>query len=749
MDRQKRPLGMVRALLSALILGLALPVQAEIEEVVVVARKTEESISDTPVAVTVMDAEFFEETGINTINDMVRFVPGLDLTPQNTSRATGPKIRGISTFSFSDGLESSVATVIDGVVMGREAQGFFDLYGIEAVEVLKGPQGTVFGKNASAGVINVRTQAPEFEHGGRADITYGKFDEILIRGTATGPLVADTLAYRLSGSFNEHDGKTNNALAGQDDINDKDTWSVRGKLLFTPNDSFEATLIADYVTEENRCCLPTYLLVGPPTAPIAFASNSPVLQLQDALDQLGIEAGDDNRTLAVDDTEILQESDAYGFSLQMDYDLGWATVTSITAWRDWEIDEFNEADGLSISDVNDRNGTVSDSEQFSQELRLSGQITDNIDFVAGGYYFDQDLNAQGLVSVELAPFFNAAYLSPRTVKDESIAAFGEFTIHATEKLSLVLGARYTHEEKEATFERITVPIAPGLCCLLNPFGGADFSGEQKVSDDDVSGRAILRYHWNDNVMTYATWSQGYKGAGINVAVGANEALIAEPGGLEVLDPEIPTLYELGAKLRVLEDTLVVNLAGYLQEVEDLQAIARDEAGIVRNRSIGEVTSKGFELDVIWAPLDGFVVTAGVSYTDAEVTQDPNPDLDGGPWTDVPEWLYSLTADYEWALGDDGYRAFIRGELTGQTEKNSSLGAVDPSVDIDGYALVNLRLGIMSPGDRYRVTFMVENLFDVDYQHFVFGSSYSFFDGTTRSQYLGDPFTYAVQVAVNF
>jgi len=273
----------VRAALISLIFAVALPAHAVIEEIVVTARKTEESLSDTPVAVSVLDSEFFADTGINTIADLVRFVPGLDLTPINTTRASGPKVRGISTFSFSDGFESSVATVIDGVVMGREAQGFFDLYGIESVEILKGPQGTLFGKNASAGVINVRTLAPEFETGGGFDLMYGSYNEVLARGTVTGGIVPDKLAYRLSGTLNQHDGKLDNVLPGEDDINDKDTWSLRGKLLFTPSDVFSATLIADYVTEDNRCCLPTYRVIGPPTAAVLFAQNSPVLQLADAL----------------------------------------------------------------------------------------------------------------------------------------------------------------------------------------------------------------------------------------------------------------------------------------------------------------------------------------------------------------------------------------------------------------------------------------------------------------------------------
>lgn len=732
--------------------ALSLPLQAEIEEVVVTARKTQESLTDTPVAVSVLDGEFFDATGINTITELVRFVPGFDLTPTNTSRASGPKMRGISTFSFSDGFESSVATVIDGVVMGREAQGFFDLYGIESVEVLKGPQGTLFGKNASAGVINVRTLAPEFEYSSAIDFTYGSFDEMLIRGTTTGALIEDKVAYRLSGSFNQHDGKLDNAIPGEDDINDKDTWSLRGKLLFTPSDVFEATVIADYVTEENRCCLPTYRVVGPPAFALGFALNSPVLQLADALNSLGIDAGEDNREVAVFDTGINQESEAYGLSVQLDYDAAWGTLTSITAYRDWEIDEFNEADGLSISDINNRNGTISDSTQFTQEFRLAGQINDNIDFVTGLFYFNQELDAFGRVFVEIPlpipPFFNSLNAADRTVDTESTALFGEFTYNINERLSFIFGARYTREEIDATYSRIASPILPG------PFGsvfGPDLIGSQSVDDNDVSGRVIARYFWTEDAMTYATWSRGYKGPGIDVAETANAAFVAEPGGLPVLDPEIPTLWEVGAKFRLLDNTLVLNTAAFHQTVEDLQAIATDDTGIGRNLSIDEVLSTGFEADLVWVPgsIDGLTLTASLGYLDTTIEQfDERPDLEDQRFRDVARWTFSTSIDYRWPIGNGGYNGFVRGEWYTQSDKNTDLDD-DPANDVDGYDLVNLRLGISSPEDRYRITLMAENLLDEDYPFFVGGSSYTVLDGATRAQFLGDPATYALQFAINF
>ena len=741
----------VRSACCALIWCVALPLHADIEEIVVTARKTEEPISETPVAVSVLESQFFEDGAINTIEEVVRFVPGLELTPINTTRATGPKMRGISTFSFSDGFESSVATVVDGVVMGREAQGFFDLYGIEAVEILKGPQGTLFGKNASAGVINVRTLAPDFETGGGLDVMYGSYDEILTRGTITGPLLEDRLAYRLSGSVNQHDGKIENVLPGEDDINDKDTWSLRGKLLFTPTDRVSATFIADYVEEDNRCCLPTYRVIGPPTPAVLFALNSPVLQLSDALSALGIEGGEDNREVAVLDSRILQESEAYGASLQVDIASDWGDWTSITAWREWEIDEFNEADGLSNSDLNNRNGTRSDSSQFSQELRLSGQLGDDVDFVAGLFYFHQELDAFGRVDIEFAlpfpPFFNVSTAVDRSVENESAALFGEFTFHLTDAFSLIVGGRYTREDVEADYSRIASPLLP-----LFPFAsnfGPDLSGEQQVDDTDLSGRVIARYFWNEDVMTYLTWSRGYKGPGIDVAESANAGFLAEPGGLPVLDPEVPTLYELGAKFRLADDQLVLNTAAFHQSVEDLQAIATDQFGVGRNLSIDEILSTGVETDLVWAPGEsGITVTASLSYLDTNIEAfSDRPDLEDNRFRDVPRWTYSLAGDYVFAF-NDRWNGHFRAEMFGQTDKNTNLDE-DPTADVDGYEVVNLRLSAVSANERYRVSLLANNVLDEDYPHFVFGSSYAALDGTTRAQFLGDPATYAIQFGVNF
>lgn len=728
--------------------------EARMNTVIVNARKTDETLFETPVAVSVVSAEFLEETGFNTVEDIVRFVPGFDLTPLNTTRATGSKIRGISTFSFSDGFESSVATVVDGVVLGREAQGFFDFFDVEAIEIIKGPQGTLFGKNASAGVVNIRTKDPEFDFGGGFDLSYGSFNEIKARGTITGPIAEDVLAYRLSGTYNKRDGVLNNTLPGEDDINDKDTYSLRGKLLFQPNEQFSATLIADFVKEENRCCLPTYNVAGDPTAAVLFALNPGVLQLQDALAQAGITAGPGNRDIAVFDENILQESEASGIAAKLEYEVNDnLTLTSITSWRDWEIDEFNEADGISLSNVNDRNGTESNSTQFSQEFRLNGSIGEKVDYVGGLYYFDQDLDAFGQVDIQLAlpfpPFFNVRTDSDRNVKTESFALFGEATFDVTDRFSLILGGRFTDETIEATYERIATPIIPTL--PFGPFFGPDYAGAQEVNEDNFSGRIIGRYFWTENLMTYLSYSKGYKGPGIDVAVSASIANVAEPGGLPVLEPEIPTLIEAGFKSTLLDNTLLANIVLFHQDVENLQAITTNAVGVTLNEGFEKVNSIGVEADVIYTPqsIDGLTLTGGFTFNEVDIAEfTANPTLEDRRFRDAPRFFYSLTGDYRREITDSGFEGFVRAEWAWQSAKNSNSNPT-PSTQIDSYGLLNLRAGINSPDDRYGITFAVENATDEDYQHFLFGSSYNALDGMTRSQFLGDPVTYSITLRASF
>ena len=723
-------------------------------DIIVSARKTKETLQDTPLAVSVVTGDFLEKTGFTQVSEVVRFVPGVALSPLNTTRASGSKIRGLSTFSFSDGFESSVSTVVDGVVLGREAQGFTDFMDIRSVEIIKGPQGTLFGKNASAGVINIRTYDPEFNFGGSADATYGSFNETKLRGTVTGPLAGDKVAFRLTGTYNRRDGVLENAIPGQRDLNDRDGYALRGKLLFKVNDDFKIVLTGDLGHSSNRCCQSTYRFAGPPQFALAFATNPGVLQLRTALAALGIVPGPANRKVGVLDARILEKKSSGGLALNMDYEFGDSSISSITAWRKWSIDEFNEADGVSNSNVNSRNGTKVNTEQFTQELRLNTKLGSHVDLVAGLFFFHQDLEAFGRVDIELAlpfpgSFFNVRTLANRSVTTNSYAAYGEATVHLGDKASLIVGGRYTHDSLRATYVRTSTAFDPSK--PFTPFFGPNVTGIQPFQNDNLSGRVIGRYFWTDDVMTYVSWSRGYKGPGIDVAESVNVAAVFQPGGLPVLKPEIPTLWEAGLRTQLFDKALTLNVTIYDQTLENLQTITPSAIGAALNVGIDKIKSKGVELEMVLRPaaLPGLTITGGYTLNDIKIAKfAANPALEGLRFRDNAHDFYSIIGDYRTKFGGSGFEGFVRAEWTWQGAKNTDL-AGRAIYNVDSYGLLNLRLGFNAPDDRFGITFSVENVTDTVYAHYILGSSYTALDNVTTTQYIGDPRTWKVTVRTKF
>ena len=728
--------------------------EAAPNDIIVTARKTKETLQDTPVAVSVVTGEFLNRTGFTQVSEVVRFVPGIALSPLNTTRASGSKIRGLSTFSFSDGFESSVATVVDGVVLGRESQGFADFLDIKSIEVIKGPQGTLFGKNASAGVINIQTNDPAYTFGGSAEATYGSFNESKLRGTVTGPLVDDKLAFRLTGTYNHRDGVLDNAIAGQKDLNDRNSYALRGKLLFQPTPDLKFVLSGDVGHSRNRCCMSTYRFAGAPSFALAFATNPGVLQLQTALAALGIVPGPGNRKVGVLDSRILERQNSGGVALNIDYNFGDSSLSSISSWRKWSIDEFNEADGVSNSNVNSRNGTAVNTEQFTQELRFNTKIGNVVDLVAGLFYFHQDLEAHGRVDIELALPFPGSYFNVRTLADRSVgtnsyAAYGEATFHLNDKASLIVGGRYTHDSLFATYKRVST--AYDSTKPFTPFFGADITGIQPFKNDNLSGRVIGRYFWTDDVMTYVSWSRGYKGPGIDVAESVNAAAIYQPGGLPVLKPEIPTLWEAGIRTAFFDKALTTNVTFYDQELRNLQTITPSAIGAALNVGIDKVKSKGIEVEMILRPaaLPGFTLTGAYTLNDVKIAKfAATPALEGKRFRDNAHDFYSVIGDYRTKLGGSGYEGFLRAEWSWQSAKNTDLNG-GSDFNVDSYGLLNLRVGVNAPDDRYGVTFAVENVTDKVYAIYVLGSSFRALDNTTTTQYIGDPRTWKVTAHVKF
>ncbi len=357
---------------------------AQDDEIIVSATKREQTLQEVPIAVSVVDAEVIEDSQIIDLIDLQTVVPSLRVTQLQNSSQTNFVIRGFGNGANNPGIESAVGVFVDGVFRSRSASAILDLPTLERVEVLRGPQSTLFGKNVSVGAISITTKKPEFEYGGTVEATYGNLDTVRFRGSLTGP-ITDTLAFRVSGSINQRDGQYTNIVTGEDNINERDRWGVRGQLLWEPTDTLSFRAIGEYNRIDEVCCGAIQIINAGPTqligAPAPFGLGDIITPVQDL----------DARQVALD-TLPENELIGRGGSLQGDWDLGWAQVTSITAYR--EQTDFNN------TDVDFSGGDIAIqpqdqlSQTFTQELRIAGYTETgigNFNWIAGGFYFDESL----------------------------------------------------------------------------------------------------------------------------------------------------------------------------------------------------------------------------------------------------------------------------------------------------------------------------------------------------------------------
>ncbi|MBJ6984049.1 TonB-dependent receptor [Luteimonas sp. MC1750] len=462
--------------------------------ITVTAQKREEALQDVPIVVNVLDAQLLQDTGVRDIKDMQVLVPGLTVTSTQSAAQTTARIRGIGTVGDNAGLESSVGVVIDGVYRSRNSVGFGDLGEVERIEVLKGPQGTVFGKNTSAGVINVVTRRPSYSQSAEAEITAGNYGLIGVSGGYNDAL-GDRAAFRVFAAKRDRDGvdevRTGGGPRKATDDGDQNYHTVRGQLLLEPTDTLDINFSADYSSREENCCVTVTTQRGPTAAII------------NALTPGGegiIPTADPERRLAYSNRSTEQDLKDKGVSMQVDWDSSWfgnATLTSITAFRDWQAInglDFDYSGADILYRAPDADESLTRFETFSQELRLTGS-TDRLDWMVGFFYSDEDLDRNdsyrfgaayepylstlvgtqvlGAVAAQLAPlgltvnqanpatflsqvsgrpfgtnYQGLAALDRHDQNARTTAIFTNNTFHATDALDITLGLRYTHEKKE-------------------------------------------------------------------------------------------------------------------------------------------------------------------------------------------------------------------------------------------------------------------------------------------------------------
>ena len=676
---------------------------ANLAEIVVTAEKRSERLQDVPIAVTVVSGQQLADQHIYSIADLARTTPALEMVQAFGGPGGGGQIRGIGTNSFSPTAEGAVGIVVDGVPQGNV--NITNLFDLQQVEVLKGPQGTLFGLTSSAGVINMTTAAPDpskfmvsahvdYSDDGRFGSEFGEETE---RVVLNAPL-SNTAAVRLAVSDDRIKGVQVNNFTGTPNVATE--WGGRVRFLFQPTDEFEVNIIADYDRRGQNYSDPQF----------NYVSANPVLTAQ--LAACGITPSYSNQARCwsnANDTNYRN----YGASAQFDYHLSFATLTSITGYRK-QITAPSDFDAIGLSsDIPQifNKGQTASGRQFSQELRIASSGKQTIDYVAGAFYSDYSAETAfvpgGGFNVGIFPFpgvfipFVQTATSTATT-NRSEAAFGQLTYHVTDQIGLIAGLRYTHQELSAFTSANLIPPA------LSP---AQFGSLDK---DNVSGRLGIQYRIDADLTSYFTVVRGYKGPQVTPA--------AEGTPQTVIGAEIPTAFELGIKGTLLDRRLGWDSDIFYSRVHDYQgqSCSLNPVGalVCVGQSVDQVTTKGFEANAYGQVAPGLSITAGYIYDIAKYPSgytgyDPN-NLVGGTTNlsnqqivGVPKNKLSLSALYDFPLS-----ASIHGFVNADTVYRSAtrLGpTADPRFVFPANWNTGLRIGVKSPGDTWSAALFARNL----------------------------------------
>lgn len=680
------------------------PQELVIDEIVVTAQIREENFQDIPVTGTIFGAATLENNRLFEIDDIARFTPGFASSYFNNS-SPSYSVRGAMNTFTQAGASKPVGIFIDDVFIPRYSAAAFELFDVRQVSVLRGPQGTLFGRNVTAGAIQVYTSEPSLDDAQfKVQAGLGDYDLREVSAFASGPL-SDRVAGKLSVSQKTRDGYSVDRFNGLD-VEDLDSFNVRAALLFAPNDDLDIRLLADYAKDENG------------GKGYTFVSSN------DGLNTTGDDGDIRTTELRVPQT---YDRDISGVSAHIDWSLGSGTVQSITAYRQSDSHDYYSlgAADVTLPSVSTQflKDDVDEPSSLSQELRFVSREYDRFDFVAGVYYYDEDTDRY-LGDVLLGANGNAQFVNRDffvTAKTQSIAAYLSATFHINDKFDIGIGGRYTSEDKDVTVDFVDNNNAANSF-VTNP--SSDFS--------EFTPRITLSYFPNDNVTLFASRTEGFTAGGFNTETNSIAAI--ELG----FKPETITAYEIGAKTSWQDGRLIANVTLFDQEYKDKQEGYLLPGSFFSIFNAAKATMTGAELELSWLATETLSVSATYSKLDAEYDEFVIPggdDFSGNKLQTAPEGSFSLAIDYENAVANGSVLAGV--SYTWQDEYFTGASNV-PEFLIDSYGLVNARIGYAWSDERWRVMLWGRNLSDEDFVR-IRGTSGAI------AEYYGPPRTYGLSL----
>jgi len=695
-----------------------------LEEIVVTAQKRTQNLQDVPIAITAFNQTMIERVGGNTLADMENFAPSLNFG-RGSRRTRGEiNIRGVGSFSRNPGFDARASVYIDGVFLGRSGSFDADLQGIESVEILRGPQGTLFGINTISGAISINTRKPTEETEVSLGAEVGNYNLTQFQGYFSGAL-ADNLFGSLAMTKMDQDGFIDNILLNQD-LNGVDRFTTRAKLRYLPSDDLEVNFSFDYLDESARG-----------TNGEGIISDSGV----------GAVFGGKSYTSApkprqvAHDAEEQEDREFWGTSLTFDYDLGNDYIlTAITAYRELEWYNLNEEDytpvNVGLTNFDEQ------SEQFTQELRITSPSDGNFDWVAGLYYIQQDISTNRDGSFSGAFFGRPSQdmeVIPTIVDVDAMgyAAYFNANYRFTDALELTLGLRYNYDEKKIDF---FLPNPTGFAGVLDMTGQPPY--KDKYDGSDVTPKLGLNYRMNDDVLFYASYAAGFKSGGFNVDF--IQTLEELPYDTETADS-----YELGMKATLLDGRARLNVALFDTTFEDFQVQQFQRISETVSRisisNAAEAVSQGIEMELTLMPVEGLTLVANSAWIDAEFEdfKDCNQGVDctGNKLPYAPEFKMFASAEYEFDLM--GGRSYIRYDYT-YTDGYFTHPENTPVVrEVGSYDTHNARAGFSTEDGAWEFSIWGKNLADADDLRM---TEINFF-GAYRGTYI-PPRTYGASVKYN-